>query len=69
MDGQPQHASCRVTSDGFKLIDDPSFDLICKFVEVDVFLSLVIRFAVNLNVLSGELTGKLDVQSALSDCQ
>lgn len=69
MDGQPQYASCRVTADGFQLINNPSFYLICKLIKVDVFLILVIRFAVNLDVISGKLTGKFDVQTSLSDCQ
>jgi hypothetical protein len=63
---QPEHASGSVAADSFQGINDPSFNLICKFIEGDVFLILVIRFAIHLNIISGKLSCQLDVQPALA---
>ena len=67
MDSKPEHASGGVTSYGLQFIDYPALDFICKLIEVDIFLILIVRLTVYLDIISGKLAGKLDVQSTLAD--
>jgi hypothetical protein len=69
MDGESQHASCRVTANGFQFVYYPSFNLICKLGEADILFILIVRFTVYLYVIPRELTGELNVQTSLANGQ
>ena len=54
---QFQYAFSRIATDTFQLVDNPSFDFITEFIQIDIFFLFLIQFPINVNVISCQLAG------------
>ena len=65
-----QHTFSGIVSNIFKHIDNPLFNFIIEFVQIDIFcFFLIIKFTIHVQCVSGEHACKFNIQSTFPDSQ